>query len=319
MGTFAGSSPAADDIAAAMAGEDINARPMPETPPEDPGTQPPPEGEQQPPEDQGQQSQQPPEGEQQQATETIRIGEREFDARMAEDIVGLVDWASSLTPEQSMRIQQALMAEEEAAAQQGQQPTPPEDPGTQTGESEAPQINYDALDEETAQALRAQQAELERLREMVQTETADIDQIRQYTQQQVVAQTQQQIVAAEQAVREEFIEKYKLSDEDYETLARTAGDLGIVDPFVNQLGLEEGFRRSLDTALYANEELREKLLRGEVERDVRQNLNASRKEAAAALGPQGGTNIPDQEPANLPVSARQRAMRQEIAQMLNGQ
>jgi hypothetical protein len=242
----------------------------------------------------------PPEPEPEpEAPTTINIGGIEYPAAMAQDINGLVQWAQSLTPEQYERVNQALMAEQ-AAAQEQPAPEP------------EPEVEYDDPDlkrlaEEQARLKAELEAERERLQQMEQSSAA-----------QTMEQRRAEFQKVEAEVREDLMSSWDLNDQEYESLVATAAGLNILQPQVQQLGLEEGLRKTMETALFANPDLRQRYIEMEAQSRAHNTISDERKEAAAALSPQGGTNIPDQTPANLPISEKRAAMVEDINQMLGG-
>lgn len=303
MGQFTGDMAA--DLNEMLNSEDDNDN-AGELPPEDGGQETP------PPESGGEEAQQAQSSED---DEYILLGDRRIPAAMAPDVVDLIDWASSLTPEQSARINAALNATEPDLPPEDRGNSQPAEPATPA----ADEIPYEELDEVTAKALRAQQERMAQLEAQLAEKAKVVDEVQVLTGQELLRRTREESLAAEARVRDEFLEAHSLSEDDYSALVATAGELGITNSLVAKYGPEEGFRKTLDAALYANEDIRTRVLRTTVEQDVRQDLNTDRKQAASALGPQGGTNIPDQTPRALPMSERRRAMARDIETLLNNQ
>jgi hypothetical protein len=239
--------------------------------------------------------------------EMIRLGDREIPASMAPDVTALIDWAASLTPEQYEAINRVLQGDEPEAEYEEEEVEEYEEP------------DFSDLDEDTANYLRRQQEEIQRVEAELQARAAEIDSLKMVTGEAIYNRQRIEGEEVEQQVKAQFLEEHSLTEEDYPALIATATQLGITPAMVQKLGLEQGFKATLDAALYANPDLRNKTLRTSVEQEVRQSLNAGRKADASALAPQGGTSIPSQAPSNLPVSEKQQAMRREIQDMLNNQ
>ena len=239
----------------------------------------------------------------------LRIGEAEYDPTMAEDINNLVQWASSLTPEQYQKLNEALYGQPEAA------PTPPPAPEPEP----EPEIDYSEVDPDTAAVLKRQAEELAALKAQLAETGQSTAQIQQALNSQQLEQQRAEFAAAEAQVKGEVMEQYSFGEDDYNALVATAGQLGITYPYIQQYGPVEGMRKVLETAMYANPQMQERVINAQAQELARQQLNESRKEAAAALNPQGGTNIPDQNPVNLPVSEKRKAMIADIDAMLGNQ
>lgn len=233
---------------------------------------------------------------------SLRIGDVEYDPGMAEDINNLVQWASSLTPEQYERMNEVLYSQPEP------QPQPEPEP--------EPELDLSDVDPETAAVLKRQAEELAALKAQVSQTSQSAEQVQQALNHQQLEQQRTSFAAAEAKVRAEVMEQYGFTDADYDSLVQTAGELGITFPYIQQYGVEEGMRKVLVTAMYANPNMQERVINAQAQALAQQQLNEERKAAAAALNPQGGTNIPAQTPANLPVSEKRAAMIDDINAML---
>ena len=229
--------------------------------------------------------------------QTITIGGIEYPAEMAQDINQLVQWASSLTPEQYDRMNRALIEEETA-------PTPAPEPEPE------PEIEYDDPQlESLAKRQKELEAELEAERERVA-------QIESSTEQRTMEQFRSEFESAQEMVKAEVMDAYGFDEAEWQQLVGTATKLNIVQGMIREHGLEDGLRQTMQTALYADENLRSTLIQSQAESTVQQRLNDERKQAASALSPQGGTNIPSQNPANLPISEKRQAMVADLNEML---
>jgi hypothetical protein len=247
-----------------------------------------------------------------------KLGDYEIPASQVDDVVNLVQWASSLSPEQADQINRALAGEVAAASQvadvepASNQPSIPS--YIEELESSDPTMARYMREMYEERIQREQELET-RLNEVMGELTA----LEGITGERIYAETQQEVAQVEENVRNNFLAEYGLDDEDYDLLVATAGELNITNSMVQAYGMEEGFRKTLETALYANEDLRNRSVSNEVESRLVAEQTSSRKEAAAGLAPQGGTNLPTSTPAGLPQSERRSAMVRDIEALLGMQ
>lgn len=249
-----------------------------------------------------------------------QLGEMQIPADQVNDVVGLVQWASSLTPEQADRINRALTGDFDQAETSTV-------PAVENAEPVDQVPSYIAELEQTDPTMARFMREMHddrvaREREIQQKldETlVELGQLEAITGRQLVEATYEQTNTVENQVREEFLADNNLSPEDYDVLVATASELNLTNPMVEAYGLEEGFRRTLEAALYANEDLRDRSFRNNIESEIRSELTSQKKEAAAGLAPQGGTNLPTSTPAGLPQSERRSAMVRDIEALMGMQ
>jgi len=239
------------------------------------------------------------------APQYIQVGEAQYDAAMAEDINQLVNWASQLTPEQYEIVNQALYGQPEQAPEPTPEPTPEPDP-----------ISYDGVDEETAQILRRQEEELEALKARLEETAQQSASTHAEVAQREAAEAQAQFVAIEQNVQQQLAEQYGFDQADFVRATEVAGEMGLLRGMIAQHGMEDGIRQTMMSAIYADEGLRQKVVGNTVDQGVQQKLADERRDAQAALNPQGGTNIPSQDALNLPISEKRAAMKADIDKML---
>lgn len=230
------------------------------------------------------------------ATEdVIQIGDVVIAADQVDAVVGLLNWASGLTEDQAAAAFAA--ASGHPIEPQIEQPAPPP----------APAIPDDLAETypEVAEQFRKMQEEMEQLR-------SSIGQVEQVAGQVAYNDTRELIDTTELRVRDEFLQKHGLSEDDYTKLTATAAELGVVPSLVQNFGLEEGFRRSLDIAYASNPDLQQR----EIQTRIQQAQTNTKKQNAASLTPQGGSaprTNPD--PASLPVSEKRKAMIDEIREL----
>lgn len=254
---------------------------------------------------------QPPAEEQ---PEVYKLGDMEIPADQIDTVIGLLNWASSLTEEQAARVMAAMNDTPPAT------PTPPTPPAP--AEPEVPEFiaELEAVDPTVAKAMRELYSERQQREAEMEAQLAqyreELNQLESFAGQELATRTKAQTDSAEELVATEFLDKHNLTADDYPALVATAGQLGITDAFVQQFGLEEGFRKTLEAALYANEDLRARTVSQAVQANQAAATAASRKEAASGLGVQGGTNIPRQDVANLPQSDRRKAMVRDIETLM---
>ncbi len=239
------------------------------------------------------------------APQYIQVGEAQYDAAMAEDINQLVNWASQLTPEQYEIVNQALYGQPEQAPEPTPEPTPEPDP-----------ISYDGVDEETAQILRRQEEELEALKARLEETAQQSASTHAEVAQREAAEAQAQFVAIEQNVQQQLAEQYGFDQADFVRATEVAGEMGLLRGMIAQHGMEDGIRQTMMSAIYADEGLRQKVVGNTVDQGVQQKLADERRDAQAALNPQGGTNIPSLDALNLPISEKRAAMKADIDKML---
>ncbi len=239
------------------------------------------------------------------APTTFRVGDAEYDAAMASEINGLVEWASSLTPEQYQAVNNALYGEVQ----------PPEDPAPAPEPAPEPQ-SYDGVDDETAQILRRQEEELAALKEQIAANATATQETQQQVEQRQAQEAAANFQQVETQIRDELAAAYGIDQAEYDRAVQVAGQLGILNGMVQQHGLEGGIRQTIMSAMYADDQLRGKLVGNQVQAGVNQGLADERREAQQALDPQGGTNIPSQDPGNLPMSEKRQAMKADIDKML---
>ena len=244
---------------------------------------------------------------------TYQLGDMEIPADQVEGVVGLINWASSLTEEQAARVMAAMNVDAKPVA-----PAPAPEPKVDS----VPEFitELEAVDPTVAKAMRElytdrTQREAEMEAQLAQYRE-ELNQLESFAGQELAQRTKAQTDSAEELVASEFLEQHNLTAEDYPTLVATAGQLGLTDSFVQKFGLEEGFRKTLEAALYANEDLRSRTVAQAVQAQQVAATTASRKEAAGGLGVQGGTNIPQQNVANLPQSDRRKAMVRDIETLM---
>ena len=260
--------------------------------------------------------------------ETYKLGEYEIPADQVDDVVGLIQWASSLNDEQAAAALQAAQDPSQFVFQQ--------DPDDSTqyvepDDTEA-EYQYEEVPESIVKMRQTDPAVAEAMEEMwysMQEERAELEQ--ELTEQQqrfqlleattgedLATRQQAETLIAEEQAAARFVEQYgEMDDTAYQTLVTTAGQLNVVPGLVQQYGMEEGFYRALETAMYANPELREQTLQQQVQQQVAQAQTNVRKDNASALNtPQAGTNIPAQSADNLPSSEKRKAMTRDIEAML---
>ena len=224
----------------------------------------------------------------------IQIGDVTIAADQVDAVVGLLNWASSLTEDQAAA----------AFAAASGQPVPMIDEPAAPPENTIPDDIAETYPE-VAEQFRKMQEEMEQLR-------SSIGQVEQVAGQVAYNDTREMIDTTETRVRDEFLQTHNLSEDDYGKLTATASDLGIVPSLVQNFGLEEGFKRSLEIAYASNPDFQQR----EMQTRVQQAQTASKKDAAASLTPQGGSSPrTNPDPANLPVSEKRKAMVDEIKQL----
>lgn len=229
------------------------------------------------------------------ATEdVIQIGDVVIAADQVDAVVGLLNWASNLTEEQAAAAFAASSGQpiEPQIAPQQPEPDPIPDELTETFP-------------EVAERFRQMQEEMEQLRQSV-------GEVGQVAGRVAYNDTRELIDNTELRVRDEFLQKHGLSEDDYAKLTATAAELGVVPSLVENFGLEEGFRRSLDIAYASSPDFQQR----EMQTRIQQAQTQTRKQNAASLTPQGGSaprTNPD--PANLPVSEKRKAMIDEIREL----
>lgn len=240
--------------------------------------------------------------------EYIEIAGQRIPKSMEQSVAELVNWAASMTPEQEQAVweayQRSINGEPQPSVQQQTAPEPEPEPA------------YEDLDEDTAKVMREMADRQRRLEEELAAERERLQSIEGATAEQVYRQQYEQGMQVEERIKGEFLAQHGLDEDDYLALTKTSGELGIAGPMVQKFGLEEGLRRTLDAALYANEDVRSKTVEKPVREELTQQANQERKEAQSALNPQGGTSIPDQNPASLPEDEKRAAMKRDIAEML---
>jgi hypothetical protein len=235
------------------------------------------------------------------ADDYFQIGTMQIPRDQEDAVIGLLEWASSLTEEQAELAFKAAAGNLPGAVDAaGTPPAPAAEPD--------PIIPAELAETypEVAEALRRQHEQIEALRAEIDPRLNTVEDI---ASRQAYDSTQQQINDTETRVRDEFLKAKSLTDDDYPALVRKVGELGIVPALVESLGLEAGFTRALEVAYASDPDM----LKREAQRIVQTQQTASRKERAAALSPSGGSlprTAPD--PAGLPVDARRRAMVDDI-------
>lgn len=255
--------------------------------------------------------------------EAYKLGDYEIPADQVDDVVNLIQWASNLTEEQAAAALAATSGQS-----QPQIDFNIED-DTEYEEYEPEQqalpdsiIQMQQTDPATARAMEdmwnAQQRERQLLEEELYEQQRRFQMLEESTGADMATRQQAQYMQAEEAAAGRFSEQYgEINQQTYMALVQKAGELNIVPGLVQQYGEEEGFYRSLEAAMYATPEFRDKTMQQQVQSQVTQAQTSTRKEAAAQLNaPQAGTNIPAQTPDNLPVSERRSAMKRDIEAML---
>jgi hypothetical protein len=248
-----------------------------------------------------------------------RLGDYEIPAEQVDDVVNLLQWASSLSPEQAARVNEALAGNYETDSRPEPQPEPAK------AEPDYPSFisDLDNTDPTMARYMREMYDErVTRERELedrIAELTKEFVALEGVTGQQIASSTREKVEQVEAEVRDKFLAEHGLDDADYGMLVNTAAELDITNQYVDKYGLEEGFYKALETAYYANPQVREMVINGEIEAAVTSERTASRKEAASGLAPQGGTNLPASSPAGLPQSERRSAMVRDIEALLGMQ
>lgn len=237
----------------------------------------------------------------------IQIGSMQIPRDQEDAVIGLLEWASSLTEEQAELAFKAAAGNLPGATDTGTTPAVPAAPPEPD-----PVIPPELADTypEVAEALRRQHEEIEKLRADIDPRLNTVEDI---TSRQAYDTTQQQISETETRVRDEFLKAKSLTDDDYPALVKTVGELGIVPALVESLGLEAGFTRALEVAYASTPDM----IQREAQKIVQTQQTLARKERAAALSPSGGSlprTAPD--PANLPVSEKRRAMVDDINRLI---
>lgn len=254
--------------------------------------------------------------------EVYKLGDYEIPADQVDDVVNLISWASSLTEEQAAA---ALAATQQQVNQYLDQSDDDEDDyEPEYEEPELPDaiVQLRQTDPTMASAMedmwRAQVEQQMALQEEIDEQARRFQLLEATTGEDLAQRQQAETIQAEELAAQKFTEQYgELTEQQYRQLVSTAGDLGIVPGLVQQHGMEDGFYRALETAMYANPDFREQTIQQKVQQEMANSQTQSRKENAAGLStPQAGTNIPEQTPANLPVSERRTAMKRDIEAML---
>ena len=239
------------------------------------------------------------------ADDFIQIGTMQIPRDQEDAVVGLLEWASSLTEEQA-----ELAFKAAAGNLPGAVDTAPAAPAPAAEPDPVIPPELAETYPEVAEALRRQHEQLEALRAEIDPRLNTVEQV---ASRQAYDTTQQQINETETRVRDEFLKAKSLTDDDYPALVKTVGELGIVPALVESLGLEAGFTRALEVAYASTPEM----IQREAQRIVQSQQTSARKERAAALSPSGGSlprTSPD--PANLPVSEKRKAMVDDINRLI---
>lgn len=252
--------------------------------------------------------------------ERVMFLDREMSRNEAEQLAGLYDWATSLSPAEAERIVKAAQAPAavgvvDTAVGDAQGVTTP------VGEDK-PAIEFDPdfVDPAVISSFQAMQARLDQLEA-------------QTTASQRAAEHQQQLEAerAVQTARGTISEKYGFSDIEMDTVGRRAAESQIVPWVRSQLADANGyvdpevlFTEVLDRTIWNDPQLREAALKSQLAGtqaevvDIQQ-ANASRKAKAGSVSSSGGS-VPRTAPSpqSLPPQERHKAMEQEIAQAMGG-
>lgn len=255
------------------------------------------------------------------APEVYKLGDYEIPADQVDDVVNLISWASSLTEEQAAA---ALAATQQQVNQYLDQPDDDDDDYLDYEEPELPDaiVQLRQTDPTMASAMedmwRAQVEQQQALQEEIDEQARRFQLLEATTGEDLAQRQQAETIQAEELAAQKFTEQYgELTQQQYQQLVSTAGELGIVPGLVQQHGMEDGFYRALETAMYANPDFREQTIQQKVQQEMANSQTQTRKENAAGLStPQAGTNIPEQNPQNLPVSERRTAMKRDIEAML---
>ena len=225
--------------------------------------------------------------------DVIQIGDVVIAADQVDAVVGLLNWASSLNEEQAAAA---------FAAAAGQTVPAQPDP-----EPAAPAIPDELADTypEVAERFKQMQEEMEQLR-------SSIGQVEQVAGQAALNDTRELIDTTETRVRDDFLNQHNLTEDDYAKLTATAAELGIVPSLVQNFGLEEGFKRSLDIAYASNPDFQQR----EIQTRMQQAQTQTKKQNAASLTPQGGSAPRStHDPNTLPTSEKRKAMIDEIREL----
>jgi hypothetical protein len=217
-----------------------------------------------------------------------------------QDIEQLVTWASSLTPDQMQRINDALVGQPEPQVQadtQGLFEDTPADFGLDPD---------DALDPDLAKYVLGLSAEVEQLRQA---------QAMQFEQEQ--ERERELLESAFESARSGVGERLGLSDSDLEALVNRTNQSGIVTYLAQQQGLgapESLFTQALESTYWMTPEFREKSLsrQAEVAATEQRDLDAKKARAASGGASRGSAARTRQEPQTQ--EERFNAMVAEIAQ-----
>jgi len=251
--------------------------------------------------------------------QSYMLGDVEVPADQVDDVLGLMSWASGLTEEQANAAMAASRGEVVY-----QQPEPEPEYEEETYEVEYPEaINRLAqTDPETAAIMRevidGTYAREDELREEMRDQREAFEQLEVATGSDMAERYQAQTIQAEDAAVGRFQETHgELTEQDYQKLVATAGELNLIPGLVQQHGLEDGFYRGLEAAMYANPDFQTRDIQVAVQAQTAENAASARKANAASLAtPQAGTNIPAQTPVNLPHNEKRAAMKADIAGLM---
>lgn len=240
--------------------------------------------------------------------ETIDIGGFQIPVSETDSVVALLEWASSLTEEQAAAAFAAAAGPALAAPA-----TPPPAPEP---EPEAP---TSAIPDEIRTAYPEVAAVMERMEQEIQSLRGEveprIEQVEMIAGHEAMTRQQREVAETEARVQQEFLHAHSLTEDDYLTVTRTVGQLGIVPTLVEQYGVEEGFKRALEIGYATTPEFRDR----DVQAAIRAQATDAKKAKAGSLSPQGGSAPrQSQTPTNLPQTERKSAMIADIEQLLNG-